>query len=63
MLNQEELSVKCVKEEREAHVPVLVHGLLLLLSTEAAATLKQQLQLNNISATSPSLDFFAAPQL
>lgn len=51
------------RKKREAHTPALVHGPLLLLTTGAAATLKQQLQLNNISAVSAGPDFFAPPQL
>lgn len=51
------VSVKQAMEEREACIP-LMHGPLLLLTTDAAATIKQQWQLNSISAILPSQDFF-----
>lgn len=52
------VSVKRAKEEREACIPLLVDGPLLLLTTEAAATIKQQWHLNSTSTISPSQDFF-----
>lgn len=55
------VSAKQPKEEREACTPLLVHGPLLLLTSEAAATIKQQWQLNSVSAISPSQDFFFSP--
>lgn len=55
------VSVKREKEEREACMPLLVHGPLLLLTTDAAAMIKQQWQLNNISAISPPKTRFFFP--